>query len=183
MASQVKRTWTFFRWIISCVHVHAKYGNDDIYIYVIATIALSFLLVYSLILLLTLFVIVIFSNEKLKRKWCILLTLSTQCVNDMCSVLIMWIDSKECMKEIFMLNIVHLMFTFDKSCVSTIQFYFYFSLSFIFFPIVMDLTSMVHGTVVGFVALLINILKALGNTQNFPPLLNDLPKDIVVNYL
>jgi hypothetical protein len=42
---------------------------------------------------------------------------------------------------------------------------------------------MVHGTVVGFVALLINILKALGNTQNFPPLLNDLPKDIVVNYL
>jgi hypothetical protein len=50
------------------VHVHAKYGNDDIYIYVIATIALSFLLVYSLILLLTLFVIVIFSNEKLKRK-------------------------------------------------------------------------------------------------------------------
>ncbi len=82
-----------------------------------------------------------------------------------------------------MLNIVHFMFTFDKSCVSTIQFYFYFSLSFIFFPIVMDLTSMVHGTLVGFVVLLINILKTLGNTQNFPPLLNDLSKYIVANYL
>jgi Mn2+/Fe2+ NRAMP family transporter len=39
-----------------------------IFTYVIATIALSFLLVYSLILLLTLFVTMIFSNEKLKRK-------------------------------------------------------------------------------------------------------------------
>jgi hypothetical protein len=47
----------------------------------------------------------------------------------------------------------------------------------------MDLTSMVHGTLVGFVVLLINILKTLGNTQNFPPLLNDLSKYIVANYL
>ncbi len=30
------------------------------------------------------------------------------------------------MKEIFMFNIVHIMFTFDMSCVSTIQFLFLF---------------------------------------------------------
>jgi hypothetical protein len=47
----------------------------------------------------------------------------------------------------------------------------------------MDLTSMVHGTLVGFVEFFINILKTLGNTQNFPPLLNDLSKDIIANYL
>jgi hypothetical protein len=47
----------------------------------------------------------------------------------------------------------------------------------------MDLTSMVHGILVGFVVLSINILKTLRNTPNFAPFLNDLPKDIVANYL